>query len=307
MLGILDSKHRRSLLVLNGLSDMLAEMTLGSEANMLLSQTCAVPAFFVSYSLEKNSSSDLNSRAQADEATLKRLGAFDSLRNLVGMRVVAREVQRLTHQLYDRTVLPLALSHLHHRSRQVAEARQKVETDLSSLKPQQLRVFASQRVMNYLQVFRAALRGEDNYALNHGETLADEREHCGQPREAWRLNARVSVSVPTSSVLGGSGPLLGKAAMNRLLSDLTAAVAASPAAEPAADRTLLANMGPAGSGRAPDFVFAAGDVAGKRAREVLRPLVTAAVERAVHIAKHVADAAEQASTQQQQQRKSDVS
>ncbi len=304
MLAILDAKHRRSLLVLNGLSDVLAEMTLASEVNALLSESCAMPVFFVSYSLEKNSVADVTSRQQADDASLKRLKAFDELSRRVGVKRVAREVQRLTHQIYDRSIIPLLFSHLNQSSRQVAAAQKKLGADLESIRPEQLRIFAAHHVMQYLQIFRAALRGESGHALLHGETLPDEREQCGQPRTGWRISTRVSVTVP--EVPGSGVRMLGRAAVARLLSDLTAAVAAAPLSDANTDRTLLANVGPAGSGRLPDFVFAAGDVAGKRARDVLRPLMTKAVERAAHIAKHVADAAEEALAQAQRSKTNEV-
>jgi hypothetical protein len=312
MLKIVDAKHRRSLLVLNGLSDVLADYTLASEANNLLSQPCAVPAFFVSYSTDKVSASDLASRMTSDEASLKRLGAFDSLRSRVGVKAFAREVQRLTKQSYDRNVLPAALAHLQGRATQVGEARSTLDRHLAGLQqPHQLREFAARRVMEYLQLFRAALRGEEGLPNVHGETLQDEREQSGQPREAWRVSPRLLVSVPASTVSQSNVRLLGNAAMQRLLADLSSAAAqAGPSLSEelsGASRALLGNTGPAGSGRLPDFMSAASDVAAKRAREMLRPLASAAVTRAVRIAQKVADAAETALGEHQRSKQSDIS
>ncbi len=293
MIGLADAQHRRSLLVLNGLSDVLAELTLTPEVNAFLGQSVAIPVYFVSYSTEKNTPADLTVRLQSDAAALKRLKAFGEFDARVGVKRLAECVQNLTHEMYQRNLAPTILSQINALASKLSVEQHRVEEQIASIHPEQLRGFASRYLTHYLQHFRAALLGSGGDPTVNGETLAEEREAATGHADRWTVNARLSLTVSTKDVPQGGTKLLGRAAFMRLLVDLSGAVQKAPlAATPASDTALLANSGPARSGREPDFAFAASDVASKRAQEVLRPLLIAAVQRAAHIAKQLTYAAE---------------
>jgi hypothetical protein len=293
MLEATDPRHARSLLVLNGLSEVLAELTLTPEVNAFLGQEVALPVFFVSFSAEKNSPGDLRSRMEADGAALKRLKSFGEYDARVGMQRLGLRVQSVTHEMYRRSIAPVVLSQINRLGAKLAADQRRVESQIASIQPEQLRGIASRYLAHYLQHFRAALQGTGGDPAVHGETLAEERAGVGMQSDLWNVNPRLAVVVAPGEVPHSSAKLLGKGAFLRLMSDLSGAVSKAPlTTSPASDAALLANSGPARSGLEPDFAFAASDVASKRAREVLRPLLVSAVLRASHIAKQLTEAAE---------------
>jgi hypothetical protein len=295
MMAIADAKHARSLLVLNGLSDVLSELTLTAEVNDLIGQSHPLPVFFVSYSKEKNVAEDVIAKNDADIEALKRLKSFGAFDSRVGIKRLAKQVQKISHQIYQRNLDPLILSQINHDSAKLNLELTNVESKIASIEPSELRGFASRYLMEYLQNFRQALNGVGGDPFVNGETLEEERESVGMTSSRWTINPRTHVPVDAAGVANAGEKLLGRGAFVRLMADMETAIKKAPL--DSVDRSFFANTGPARSGLEPDFAYAASDTASVRASQLLRPILLKAVERAAHIARNLTGAAEWGVTQ----------
>ena len=303
LLAAADGQRRRSVLVLNGLDEALAEMTVAGEANALLEQGgAAAEVFFVSFSLARpNSAGEVAARAASEAASLRRLKAHGRHDARTGMPRLAHRVQSVTRDVYRLRLVPAAMSHLLEAQRKIEAAQTRVATQIAALEPDKLRAFSPLYLTEYLRHFRTALSGAappgDILAL--GQTLAEERAGAGSSLcdvKGWRVSPTLTVPVSVSNVSQSGTKLLGRPAFLRLLSDLSAALSAAPlslsSSLSSSSSSILANRGPARSGLEPEFVGSASDAAASLVRAVLRPLVGAAVARASALGKRLTLAAE---------------
>lgn len=281
------------MLVLNGLRNALKEYTLTSEVNGLLGQQYPAPTFYVSFSEEKNSREDILAAHSKDSKSLKELKAFHSYDEKVGMPKLGVYIQRTSHQIFQRTVAPTIKAQI---SSRVVKTKHKLEQNAAmqrTIQPSELRAFSSRYLMDYLHAFKAALNGSAGDPLLNGETLAEEKEALGLG-QGWLISAslRTPLECSDKSVTNKDTRVLGRKAFVRLMDDLDNAVKAAPLSDVSA--SLLSSCGPARSGLKPDFAMAASDVAAKRCRDVLFPILSDALKRAAHICKNLTNAAESA-------------
>lgn len=311
LMGASDPAYQRSILVVGGLSDALAEFTLTSEANALVGLPSPARVFFVSFSTEKVTRSSVLSLYESDVDALKRLKTNHALDARVGLPKLGAHLHQLTWSMYQRVLVPRLLAQVTTTTGRLEHALASVQRQLDSLAPQELRAFASRYLMEYLHAFRAALSGvagdprcladargarahhsfcSPTACSTNGETLSEERKATGMGH-GWSIGSRAPVRVESSAVPRAKVKLVGRPAFERLLAEFASAVDAAPL------ETSLqsgANAGPGRSGVAADMAQSSTDVAVSVARVMLRPLVLAALKRASHIAQKLTAATESA-------------
>eukprot|EP01133_Synstelium_polycarpum_P002498 gene2498-2844_t len=291
----LDPKLDRSVFVFNRLADHLVTFSAARDLNRFLNAPNQDAATFFATLPAAGTCPSKDSIAAAceqnhrnDVEVLERLQYDKRFERNIGLSSFRHYVSELTWRRYQEAI-PEVLKRLRAFRKSSEDQLGKLRTQLDNMNAGKLRVIASNYVMEFLQSIEKLVVGtlEGNPSLN-GQTLIEEKaanetgEWIGADHRAITLDpATIKVPFHESKVYGGQQ-------FERLLAEFRAVTESVELGELSFDE-IATSLGANHPANVSVFAWAASDIAQKKSREVLHPLVEQLFRRAVYILRRLVD------------------
>ncbi|GAM21039.1 hypothetical protein SAMD00019534_042140 [Acytostelium subglobosum LB1] len=206
----------------------------------------------------------------------------------IGYSAFRHAVSEITWRQYQEAI-PEVLKRLRAFRKSSEEQLAKLKIQLENMNAGKLRIIASNYVMEFLQSIEKLVVGtlEGNPTLN-GQTLAEEKSQDETGEWVDHNHRAILFDAKTMNVPFHESKVYGGQQFERLLSEFKAISEAAELAELSSDEIATA-LGSNRPSNVSVLAWAASDIAQRKSKEALRPLIDQLFRRAVYILRRLVD------------------
>jgi len=299
-----DPQFTRTIVVYTSLSQQIERLQSSREVNQFLGVTVPdVPTFFVSQPGTEQRSriggdnavldEKLRQAAKRDKTNLERLRYDKRYQGRIGVPAVVAYVSQFVLKAHQAQSPKVDLA-LRAKVQESVHALNRINERGDAVKRSNyFRVLASDYSMLYLKTLHGLLHGTiDGTPAVNGQSLEQEKTMCGIDGQ-WVDGSGLPIGNGGVDVPMGDNRLYGGQQFERLLSEFRLMAEQIPVPDITVSDIATGSGGSIGSLRnAPNFAWAASDLARQKTQEIFEPLVEQLGRRAAYVLKRLSEIAE---------------